>query len=791
MNLMTLLAPVLKWYIRGLSKKSLPDYNKNETIKGISGNVRILRDKWAVPHIEAENESDLFFAQGYVHAQERLWHMEMNRRISQGRLSEMFGKIALDTDRLLRTLGFNRLGKADWEKFKDSDMAKVAESYCAGINAWIDNCKNLPVEFKLLKIKPEKWKPSDCMAYGRFVSFRMSYGWVHELERLQLAQQVGVEKALELHPEYPSFNPAILHQGIETHRIADGRLEAFNGPFLPQMGGSNSWSVAPDKMKNASAVLCNDPHLAVNMPNIWFENHLICPEYEVTGVSLLGIPMVLIGHNRNIAWGATLSFIDMQDSYIEEFSDASCSQYKFGNELRDSRFIEETIHIKGSKTAHVEKVIYTHHGPVVSDLLGVKDKKISLQSGCLGENDMLSGFYHLNKAKGWNDFVKACAYINAPSLNLNYADTENNIGYYVTGKVPIRKKDQDLFPRKAASTEHEWNGFVPFEAMPHAFNPARGYVFTCNNKVVNDDYPYDLGNVWMNGYRASRLETLFKSKDQFSIDDFAAWQLDFLSLPGLQFAELFKKLTADQKLPDENLYKQTVDKFLNWDGNLSADSVGGCIYQVFKQSLIDFIMGEDLNKMRLQGFRGSGPKPPIIHDNEFWGHDTTTLLRILENPDKTKWLKLSPAETVIKAMSMTVEFLQHKFGNNIADWQWGKLHQMRLLHVLGAQKPLDKIFNKEQIAIGGDTDTLCQVAFQPGHHYEGTLTAASFRQIIDMGNFDNSRCSFPGGQSGNLVSPHRLDQFDSWMKGEFKPMIWSKEQREKFKKYEMWLMREG
>jgi penicillin amidase len=166
-------------------------------------------------------------------------------------------------------------------------------------------------------------------------------------------------------------------------------------------------------------------------------------------------------------------------------------------------------------------------------------------------------------------------------------------------------------------------------------------------------------------------------------------------------------------------------------------------------------------------------------------------LRILENPDKTKWLKLSPAETVIKAMSMTVEFLQHKFGNNIADWQWGKLHQMRLLHVLGAQKPLDKIFNKEQIAIGGDTDTLCQVAFQPGHHYEGTLTAASFRQIIDMGNFDNSRCSFPGGQSGNLVSPHRLDQFDSWMKGEFKPMIWSKEQREKFKKYEMWLMREG
>jgi penicillin amidase len=402
---------------------------------------------------------------------------------------------------------------------------------------------------------------------------------------------------------------------------------------------------------------------------------------------------------------------------------------------------------------------------------------------------MLSGFYHLNKSKGWNDFVKACSFINAPSLNLNYADTDNNIGYYVTGKVPIRKKDHDLFPRNAASGEYELQGFVPFEEMPHAFNPERGYLFTCNNKVVNDDYPYDLGNVWMNGYRASRLEDLFKTKDKFSMDDFAEWQLDFHSIPGLQFAGLFKKLTADQKLPDENLYKETVNIFLNWNGNLTADSIGGCIYQVFKQSLIDFIMGDELDKMRLKGFRGEGPKPPIIHDNEFWGHDTTTLLRILEHPENSKWLKLSPTETVIKAMSMTVDFLKNKFGNNFADWQWGKLHQMRLTHVLGAQKPLDKIFNFDGIAIGGDTDTLCQVAFQPGNHYGGTLTAASYRQIIDMGNFDNSRCSFPGGQSGNLVSPHRFDQFDSWMKGEFKPMIWSKAQQEKYKKYEMWLMK--
>jgi penicillin G amidase len=787
MSLMNILAPVLKWHIRAQSQKSLINYDENVKVNGLNKKVRIQRDKWAVPHIEAENEQDLFFAQGFIHAQERLWQMEMNRRVSQGRLSELFGKIAFDSDRLLRTLGFNRLGKSDWQRYQNQEIGAIGAAYCAGVNAWLEQCKNLPAEFKLLKIKPEKWVPSDCLAYGRFISFRMSYGWLHELERLQLAQQVGVEKALELHPEYPSFNPAILHQGIETHKVADGKLEAFNGPFLPKLGGSNSWSVSPELMENGSAVLCNDPHLALNMPNIWFENHLICPDYEVSGVSLLGVPMVLIGHNRDIAWGATLSFVDMQDTYIETFTDDSSKSYKFGDEIKQSIIVEEKIKVKGVKTVHSEKVIYTHHGPVISDLLGVKDRKISLQSGCLKENDMLLGFYSLNKAGNWNEFVEACAHIKAPSLNLNYADRDNNIGYYVTGQVPIRRKDEDLFPRNGSSTEFEWTGHVPFEEMPHALNPARGYVFTCNNKVVNDDYPYDLGNVWMNGYRASRLEMLFKSKNKYSIEDFKKWQLDFHSIPGLQFAALFKKLIEGKKLPQIPLFQTVVNNFINWDGQLTAESTGGCIYQVFKQSLIDCIMGEELEKSRLQGFRGEGPKPPLIHDNEFWGHDSTTLLRILENPEKSKWLKESPADTVIKAMSICVDFLIEKFGTDIKTWQWGKLHQMRLMHVLGAQKPLDKIFNIEGIAMGGDTDTLCQVAFQPGNHYGGTLTAASYRQIIDMGDFDKSVCSFPGGQSGNLLSPHRNDQMEDWLKGEFKPMVWSKEQREENKKYEMWL----
>ena len=789
MSLLNFLKPVLNWHIRNLSKKNLPNYDQSFKVDGLQGKVDISRDKWAVPHIHADSEYDLFFAQGFVHAQDRLWQMEMNRRVASGRLSELFGKIALDSDRISRTLGFRRLGEGDWNRYKDLPIAIVGQAYADGVNAFLKQCKHLPPEFKLLGIKPEPWTAIDSLAYGRFICFRMSYGWAHELDRMRLAAEVGVEKAMELHPEYPHFNPAVLPFGIETFKIEDGRFEAFQGPYMKSVGGSNNWSVAAHLMENGSAVLCNDPHLALNMPNIWYENHLICPELEVTGVSLIGVPMVLIGHNRDIAWGATLSFIDMQDTYIEQFTDEDCNSYQFDGKTLPTQAIEEVIKIKKQKQAHTERVIYTHHGPIISDIVGKKDLKISLQSQCLKENnDMMLGFYGLNKAKGWDSFVESCAHIQAPSLNLAYADTQNNIGYYVTGEVPIRKKDEDLFPRKGWLRDYEWTGVVPFEEMPHALNPQRGYVFSCNNKVVNDEYPHDLGNVWMNGYRAGRLTQLFEKQKNYSLQDFEKWQMDLYCIPGNQFVTLFKKEIASteglallEKLPQK--VRKTIDYFVNWDCVLSKDSIGGCIYQVLKRSLIELIIGTELSKHHQSVFRGQGPNAPLLADNEFWGHDTTTLLRMLENPEQSNWLNSSAAEALLKAMEMTTTFLEKTLGDNPKLWRWGKLHKMCLLHVIGAQKPFDKIFNIDEIEMGGDSDTLCQVNFEPGGDYGGTLIAASYRQIIDMGDFTKAKCISPVGQSGNLLSPHRNDQLEMWLKGEFKPMIWTKAQITEYQKY--------
>ncbi|MCH2021088.1 MAG: penicillin acylase family protein [Saprospiraceae bacterium] len=772
-----LLKPVLNWFIIKQAKQNLPNYNDSLICSAIEGHVEIIRDKWAVPHIYAENQSDLFFAQGFVHAQDRLWQMELTRRVVSGRVSEIVGVDALDVDRLTRILGFKALGEKDVLRFKENALFPIIESYVNGINFFIENCPHLPVEFKLLKFKPELWSIADCFGMSRLLAMQMSQGFLHELERMGLVDKFGLEKASEIFPEYPTSNPVSLMFGNETNRIIDGKLEAFKGPYLQSLGGSNNWVVAPHKMEHGAAALCNDPHLLIGTPNIWYENHLITPDYENTGVSIPGVPLVLIGHNRNIAWGATLTYADIQDTFIEKFTGPNCLQYRYGDRILKSVVHEETIKIKGRITPHIEKVIQTHHGPVI---MAIDDTtKISLCSNALNDNEMIIGFYDLNMAKGWDDFVGACSKLTIPSLNLVYADTDNNIGYFMTGEVPIRSQNKGLIPSNGFDAQQEWTGRVPFSEMPHVFNPDQGYFYTCNNKIVGDDYPYDLGNIWMNGYRAKRLEALLNSKEKFNFDDFANWQLDFYCEPGLQFAAYLNDLKNNLALEQlAGRVKTTADLLIDWDGFLTADCIGGTIYQVLKQQLIDLIF------VKSNTIRGkvTNTEISIFDITEFFGHDTTTILKLLNNP-RSCWWEVTPQQTLILALVNTEAFLTTNVGADFNSWKWGKLHKIKSKHALGVKKPLDEIFDIGNVAIGGDTDTLCQVAFLPGKHYGGSMVAASYRQLIDMGDFSNSKCIAPIGQSGNLESPHYQDQFDMWIKGEYKPMIWSKEQLENYTLY--------
>jgi len=462
--------------------------------------------------------------------------MEVNRRTAAGRLSEIFGPIALDTDRMSRTFGFRRLAEASF-RTAPPQVRETAQAYAAGVNAFLDHAgKRLPVEFTLLRYRPEPWEPEDSFAWGQVMAWNLSHAWAGELVRAKLIAALGPERAADLEPRYPERNPITLPQAIEFNRLtADGMLQAAEGPFLKQAFGSNGWAVRGERMSGGAAALCNDMHLAMQLPSIWYAVHLVVQEgdeqFNTIGVSLPGVPLVLVGHNAHIAWGMTLAFTDCEDLVVEKFHPEKPHLYEFQGRWQEAVVIREPIRVKGQKEPHVEEVIVTRHGPVISDVVGETQQRLAVQSMALLPSSLIAGWLRPDTAQGWNDFVEAMRLIEAPQLNVVYADVEGNIGYWVTGRVPVRAKGQGLVPAPGWSGEYEWVGEVPFEEMPHALNPAQGYIVTCNHRIVPDDYPHYLGSVWMNGYRARRIVDVFESKQTLSRDDFRALHVDFHSLP--------------------------------------------------------------------------------------------------------------------------------------------------------------------------------------------------------------------------------------------------------------------
>ncbi len=460
------LGGALRPVIRAMSQARRPQFEGKQVVEGLEAPVEVFRDSWSVPHIYASSPQDAFFAQGYVQAQDRLWQMEMNRRTGRGLLAQLFGEIALDTDRLIRTLGFNRLGQVDLDNLPD-DLRHELDAYTAGVNACMEHIGNrLPIEFVLLGHRPEPWTPLDTMAFARVMIWQLSHAWVSEITRARLIEKVGDERAAELEIQYPERNPVTLPSGIQFNLIEpDGMLKAARGPFLNRGleagAGSNGWAIAACRSTTGHAVLCNDMHLALSAPSLWYTNHLSAgPEgadLHAAGVSLPGLPMVLVGHTARIAWGATLAFTDCEDLYIERLNPDDPHRYRFQDQWLEAELIPEVIPVKGRAEPHIEEVLMTRHGPLLDKALGYgtdelidpetrKPLALAMQSMALRPCTAVQGWRLLNCAAGWDDFVEAVHLIEAPQLNLIYADVEDNIGHFVTGKVPVRAKGQGLVP---------------------------------------------------------------------------------------------------------------------------------------------------------------------------------------------------------------------------------------------------------------------------------------------------------------------------------------------------------
>jgi penicillin amidase len=771
---MDALAPVARFGLSILGKSCLPQTTGTIRLTGPLASVEILRDEWGVPHIFASSASDACFGLGFVHAQDRLFQMELNRRTATGRLSELFGPIALDTDRAARTFGFARIGKADYPTLA-SETRACLDAYIAGINACITQPTfKLPVEYTLLGIKPEPWQMEDSMAFSRLMFWQLSHAWYSEIVRAQLTAKAGSEHAAEWDIQYPVENPAILPAGIEFNRLdTGGKLIGSELPGMQRAQGSNCWAISGKRSITDQPFLCNDMHLVLTLPTIWYEAHIKGTPMNVSGVTMPGIPFALVGHNERISWGITLAFTDCEDLYIENFDPMHPDSYQTPDGWQTVHSVSETIKVKGASD-FVEPVKYTRHGPIISDAVGYKDHKVAVCSMALRPTRGLHAWYLLNTAGNWDEFTTAMKDVNATQLNIGYADVDGNIGYQVTGTHPIRGKGDGRLPAPGWEAEYDWKGEIPFDEMPHALNPEKGYVVTCNNKIIPDDFPHFLGNVWMNGYRSRRLSEMIEGKDKLAPEDFNRMQMDLTCLPAAEFIKRLNGITG----PDIKIESMLKD-LRNWDLRLTTGSRAGAIYEVLRYTLVRNLVEPVLGQEMTNHLLGIAFNPILLTDHEFFGYDTVSLLRMLDDPNSWWIVQAGGRDVVIqRSLRQTADYLTERMGPNMDLWQWGKIHQLTFAHALGVQKPLDKVFNRGPYPIGGDTDTPLQSALSPDSPYDNKLWSPSVRFIMDMSDLTKCQAVTPVGQSGQLGSKHYDDFIQDYLNGKYHPMLWTRDQIE-------------
>ena len=771
----------LRWAFSRYNQRAIKpaQFDGELKLSGIKKTTTIYRDKWHVPHIYTENNADLFFCQGFVHAQDRIWQMEMNRRTGLGTLSESFGNDALSTDRLIRTLGFNRLAEADF-KLLTNKYKSYLEAYCDGVNEWLNNNK-LPIEFKLTGIKPKLWTVLDILAWGRVMTWTLSHGWSGTLTRQAIIDKVGQEMAEELSILYPEDNPVEISGGINVNSLQiDEKFKSATGPFLGKDmegggRGSNAWAVSSEKSNTGRPVLCNDTHLVLNTPGIWYLNHLHSAEgFHCMGSTIPGLPGILLGHNENIAWGITLAFTDVEDIFVEKIDVTNPEKYEYLGESHDFEIFEEVIKVKGTDD-HVEKIQYTVHGPLIGSVTEHSGQAISLCSKSLTPNTILEGFLNINVANNWDDFTEGVEKIQAPQLNFTYSDVQGNIGLYISGRVPIRKNGYGNLPVPGWSGDFDWESEIPHAEMPHVLNPECGYIISCNNKITNDDYPHYLGNSFMNGYRANRIKQLFDKTEKLDIQVYKDLHLDFESLPGKRLKEGLIKGFRTAKPKAQKL----IDILSNWDCVLDKESIGGTVYEVFLYTLLRNMVEPHLDQKLTDQYLGLGEHPLLLPVSELLGNSTEAIFTIFQNPN-SKWIPSGKAalHLIEKSLVESCIWLEENMGYESSEWNWGKIHKIEFQHSLAVKKPLDRVFNVGPFQIGGDTDTVHQSAFNPSAPYHATSWSPSNRFIMDVGNWDACIGISPPGQSGVLGSSHYDDMVPLWRTGEYIPMPWSREKVE-------------
>ncbi len=762
----------------------LPQIDGSLRAPGLTRPVTVIRDRWGVPHLYAENVHDLCFAQGWVQAQDRLWQMEMNRRLAAGRLSEIVGEKALPLDRVLRTLGLMRAAEQEVRIASPDDLAAL-QAFADGVNAHnAARASKLPVEFRLLGLRPEPWIPAHSLGWAKTMALFGGKNWQEEIVRALLVEKLGAEKTAGLLARYRPGTPTVVPPGLEQVASMVAALSPSATPepgFLTLPGGaSNNWAVHGSRTAAGSPLLANDMHLQLAIPSVWYEMHLSGGGFDVAGLTLPGVPLVIAGHNRDLAWGITFAYVDVQDVYLEKMNPDRPGEYLFENQWRQAELVREEIRVKGLDKPVVHETWWTVHGPVISPLSAEfkgLEHSLALKWSAHDPGGIVAALRRINLSTNWDEFRSAAGDWAEPAMNLAYADRRGNIGYVLASRVPVRASGHGLGPLPGWTGEYEWTGYLPPESKPAFLNPDKGFLATANNRLAGPDYPYYLGADFAPGHRQARILEFLADKDKCTAADCRDLQADLKCLPAAQFIEALNRLKLDTPAA-----RRLLPVLNSWNRVLDPDSAGGAVYAVLFERLLENTFSDEMGS--LTGlFLGCG-LVPLFPLNGFVFHARVILLDLMSEPD-APWFddaataeKETLAEIAARSLEQTAAVLDERMGRDPAGWRWGLIHRVRVQHPLGQVKPLDRLFNLGPFPGGGHFSTVWQSAVTPGPDYDLSAWTASNRHIYDLGDWDASLAAIAPGQSGMVGSPHYGDQMPNWLDVAHHPLLFSRDKIE-------------
>ncbi len=733
-----------------LITRSLPRTQGEITVAGITSKVRVYRDGYGIPHILTRSEHDLFFTQGFITAQDRIWQMDLWRRIARGRLAQIFGAQALSTDSLMLTIGIGRAADRIAETISP-ETRTMYQAYADGINGYLTlQDDRLPVEFILLGYTPDPWTVADCIAVSRWFAWNLSFGWNTDLTLGALVEKVGPALTAEILPgiEGVSWDAAPGMSRLLSLNDSLGKWIGFPSPDV-HYSCSNSWVVSGRRSDTGKPLLANDPHLGLSLPGFWYEVNLCGGGLDVYGHSLPGLPGVIIGNNRAIAWGLTSLMADDMDFFLEKLDNRDGHFYDSGAGRKPLKVIREEIPVR-LDSSRTLRILETEHGPIISHLLPKYRQagiSVSLSWTGLQPSDDALAYLGLMRASNWEQFRSALENYHIAPQQFIFADTTGNIGIQAAGALPLRSGNPFL-PRLGTDANAAWKGWVPFRRLPHEYNPSRGWIAAANHPDNTSGLPL-LPAV---GSRLKRIEELLKDNPLITMRKMREMQADIISPYAREFCRHILNLVADS-LSSSERYGMIFRRMLAWDGSMSTGSSEATLFHFIQRYFSENTFRDEMGQTLYTRWLKTESLP------------RSACLELLTNKRFSAWFdntqtpnhRETARETALKSFKQAVKFLREKYDPEMSAWSWGKLHRLTLAHPLSSQPLLRPTFALEPLPLGGSGTTISAFGADTFDDYPVTW-GSSLRTIWDLGQRDNSLAVIPAGQSGQPLDPHYKDQ---------------------------------